>query len=84
MMKKTNFKNKTKCVWFFTRIYETKHNTDRSLLYRDLKKISISILFEKVFLGWKLSPIINEQGNWNENVLGRKKLKNLLAGCDVY
>ena len=29
---------------------------------RDRKKMSISILFQKVYLGWKLSPIIDRQG----------------------
>ena len=62
MMNKTNFKNKTKCVRFFTRTYETKHNTDGPFIYRHLKKVTISILLQKVCLGWKLSPIINRWG----------------------
>ena len=47
---------------------------------QDLKKVSISILFEKVCLGWKLSPIINRRGGWNKNVLGRKKVEKLISG----
>ena len=42
---------------------------------------------QKVFLGWKLSPIINRLGRgwegyegWNKNVQGGKKSKNYLAG----
>ena len=44
------------------RIYKTKHNTVGPFLLRDRKKVSISILFEKVCLGWKLSPISNRRG----------------------
>ena len=52
------------CVGFFTQTYKTKQNTiqTRPFVLRDCKKASISILFQKVFLGWKLSPIINRQG----------------------
>ena len=35
-----------------------KHTTDGSLLLQD-RKVSICMLFQKVCLGWKLSPIIN-------------------------
>ena len=33
----------------------------RPFLFRDLKYVSISILFQKVCLGWKLSPTINRR-----------------------
>ena len=71
-----NSQSKTQCAGFFTGTYKTKHNTDGSLLFRDRKIVSISILFRKVCLGWKLSPIINRRGGWNKNVLGGKKSKN--------
>ena len=43
------------------------------------KKMSISILFQKVCLGWKLSPIINRRGvgismSWVE------KIEKLISG----
>ena len=66
----TNLQNKTQCVDFFGQTYETKRTTDGSLLLRDLKKASRSVLFQKVCLGWKISPTINRQGDWNKNVLG--------------
>ena len=41
----------------------TKQNTtDGYVLLRDRRKVSTSILFQIVFLGWKLSPIINRRG----------------------
>ena len=66
---------------FFGLTYKAKHNVLASLhkltkqntmqtrpfLFPDCKKVNISILFPKAFLGWKLSPIINK------NVLGGKK-----------
>ena len=58
----TNLRNKTKCVGLFAQTYKTKNTTDRSFL-RDRKDVSISILFQKVCLSWKLSPIING-GGW--------------------
>ena len=48
-------------IGFFTRTYKTKHTTGGSLLLQDRKKVSINILFQKVFLGWKLSSIINRR-----------------------
>ena len=68
-----NLQNKTQCVGFFTRTYETKHTTDEPFLLRDCKKASISILFQKVCPGWKLSPIINRWLDWNKKFLGGKK-----------
>ena len=58
-------------------------------LLRDHKKVSISILFQKVFLGWKLSPLINGGvGGWAavgiKNVLVGKKIEKLISGADVY
>ena len=55
------YKTKQNSIRFFTRTYKTKHNTDGPFIYRDLKKVSVSILSEKVCLGWKLSPIINRR-----------------------
>ena len=54
----------------------TKQNTTDKFLLRDRKKVSISILFQKVCQSWKLCPIINTQGGWNKNVLGGKKSKH--------
>ena len=71
--------NNWQLVGFFILTYITKHNVLASLhkltkqntiqtkpfLLRDRKKVSISILFQKVFLGLlfqKLSPVINKQG----------------------
>ena len=39
-----------------------KNNTDGPFIYRDLKKVIISILFEKVCFVWKHSPVINRRG----------------------
>ena len=53
---------KTKqCVSFFTQTNKKKH-TGGPFIYQDLKKVIISILFEKVCLGWKFSLIINVGG----------------------
>ena len=51
-----------------------KQNAPSSSL-KSHKKISISILFEKVCLRWKLFPIINRLGEWgwNNNVLRQSK-----------
>ena len=48
----------------------TKQNTLQTGHYfcEIAKKVSISILFQKVFLGWKLSQIINRLWGWNKNV----------------
>ena len=45
----TNLQNKTQFVGFFTRNYKTKKPIDGTLLLRDYKKVSISILFKKFF-----------------------------------
>ena len=71
------------CLVFYTNLGNKTQYRRVAHLSRSQKN-QLSILFEKVCLGWKLSTIINGQGNWNKNVLGRKKLKNLLVGCDVY
>ena len=71
-----NLQNRIQCVRSFARTYKTKHTTDGSLVLRDRKKVIISILFQKVRMGWKLFPIINNRGAWNKNDLGGKKLKN--------
>ena len=42
-------------------LHFTKHTTDGLFLLRDCK-VSICMLFQKVCLGWKLSPIINRWG----------------------
>ena len=49
-----------------------------------VKKVSISILFQKVCLGWKLLPIINKGGGggWKKNVLGGKNWR--ISKGDVY
>ena len=57
----TNLQKKLQCIGFFTRTYKTKHNTDGPFFLRDRKKVSISILFQNVCLGWKRSSIINRQ-----------------------
>ena len=75
-----NLQSKTQCVGFFARTCKTKHTMDGSLLFRDRKNASISILLQKVCLGWKISPIINRRGDWNKNVLGGKKSEKLICG----
>ena len=69
----TNLQSKTQCAGFFNRTYKTKPTTDGSFLLGDCKKVSTRILFQKVCLSWKLSPITNRWGVWNKNVLGGKK-----------
>ena len=54
-----NLENKTQRVGFFAKTYKTKHTIDGSLLLQDRQKVSMSVLFQNVCLGWKLSPIIN-------------------------
>ena len=54
--------------------YKTKHRTDGSLLLRDRKKISIIILFQKVF-GFERGGV---------ECLGWKKIEKLIRGGDVY
>ena len=92
----TNLQNKTQCAGFFTRTYKRKHNIDGTFLLRDYQKVSISILFQKACLGWKLSPTIKRRGGgggggggggwggggggWSKNVLDGKKSKNKLGG----
>ena len=72
--------NKTKCVSFFTQTNKKKH-TGGPFIYQDLKKVIISILFEKVCLGWKFSLIINVGGG-GEVGLGMswvKKIEKLIS-----
>ena len=45
----------------YMNLHFTKHTTDGLFLLRD-RKVSICMLFQKVCLGWKLSPIINRWG----------------------
>ena len=72
-------------VGFFTLTYKTKHNMlaslqelarqyGRAVLLEDRKKVSISIFFQKVCMGWKLSPIITWPGEEGE-CPGRKKIE---------
>ena len=46
------------CCPLYMNLHFPKYTTDGSFLLRD-RKVSICILFQKVCLGWKLSPIIN-------------------------
>ena len=68
----TDLQNKTLCIGFFTRTYKTKHNTEGPLFLGDREKVSISVLFQKLCLGWKLSSIINRRwgGSGRERGLG--------------
>ena len=49
------------CWLLYINLHFTKHTTDGLFLLRD-RKVSICMLFQKVCLGWKLSPIINRWG----------------------
>ena len=49
------------CWILYINLHFTKHTTDGLFLLRD-RKVSICMLFQKVCLGWKLSPIINRWG----------------------
>ena len=49
------------CWLLYMNLHFTKHTTDGLFLLRD-RKVSICMLFQKVCLGWKLSPIINRWG----------------------
>ena len=51
----------TQCVDFFTQTYKTKHDTDEAIPLARSQK-NQHIMFQKVFLGWKLSPIIYKRG----------------------
>ena len=74
----TNSQNKTQCASFFTGTCKTEHNTDRPFILGSCKNVSISILFQKVRLSWKLSPIINRRGGgWNNP--GRKTIEKLIS-----
>ena len=58
-----------------------KKHTGGPFIYQDLKKVIISILFEKVCLGWKFSLIINVGGG-GEVGLGMswvKKIEKLIS-----
>ena len=58
-----------------------KKHTGGPFIYQDLKKVIISILFEKVCLGWKFSLIINVEGGL-EVGLGMswvKKIEKLIS-----
>ena len=77
----TILQNKTQCVGFFTQTCKMKHSMDKAIIF----KFSISILFQKVFLDWKLSPINNRPGGqegWTKNVLCEKIEK--LIRVDIY
>ena len=79
---------------FFIQTWKTKQNVFPSLhkltkkthtggpfIYQDLEKVIISILFEKVCLGWKFSLIINVGGG-EEVGLGMpwmKKIEKLIS-----
>ena len=73
----------------------TKQNTiqKRQFFLRDHKKVSISILFRKFSVGWKLSPIINKRGigTWSYNIgllYGTSGTKDLCMvpchSCHIY
>ena len=49
------------CWLLYMNLHFAKHTTDGLFLLRD-RKVSICMLFQKVCLGWKLSPIINRWG----------------------
>ena len=49
------------CWLFYMNLHFIKHTTDVLFLLRD-RKVSISMLLQKVCLGWEFSPIINRWG----------------------
>ena len=49
------------CWLLYMNLHFTKPTTDGLFVLRD-RKVSIYMLFQKVCLGWKLSPIINRWG----------------------
>ena len=68
----TNLLNQTQCVGSFTRTCKSKHTADGSLILRDRKKVTTSILFQKVCLGWKLLiclATIQNRGNDTKDVV---------------
>ena len=61
------------CWLLYMNLHFTKHTTDGLFLLRD-RKVRICMLFQKVCLGWKLSPIINRWGvkirmSWVEKMI---------------
>ena len=55
------YKQNTQTTNKTTKTYKQNTIQTRSFLLRDRKKVSIRILFQNVFLVWKLFPIINRQ-----------------------
>ena len=49
------------CWLLYMNLHFAKHTTDGLFLLRD-RKVNKCMLFQKVCLGWKLSPIINRWG----------------------
>ena len=74
----------TQCIDFLTRTYKTMTGV---FLFRDCKKVNISILFQKVCLGWKLSPITNRRAGLKKKSPEWKKIAKLIDGGisgDIY
>ena len=61
------------CWLLYINLHFAKHTTDGLFLLRD-RKVSICMLFQKVCLGWKLSPIINRWGVGIRMSLVEKKI----------
>ena len=73
----TNLQNKTMC-WLLCTNLQKKTIQARPFLLRDRKNVSISMLFQKVFLGWKLSPIINRR-EVGIRMSGVEKIKTIIS-----
>ena len=71
------------CWLLYMNLHFTKHTTDGLFLLQD-RKVSICMLFQKVCMGWKLSPIINRWGvgirmSWVEKKITQEVVFRLLS-----
>ena len=68
------------CWLRYTNIAKQNTIQTRTFLLRDRKNVSISILFQKVFLRWKISGIINRiDGRVGTKIIRVEKIEKLIS-----